>query len=331
MRRFVYLISIFSIVCVWACNSRSTINNTESQVSVKKEVKIPVFDADSAYRYVAQQVDFGNRVPNTPAHLRTAQWLASELERHGADVTVQEALVTAYDGTTLNAKNIIGSFYPEQKERVMLFAHWDTRPYADEDPDVSNHRMPIDGANDGASGVGVLLEIARQIGLQKPDIGVDIFFFDAEDYGIPSFYTGVDVKDSWALGAQYWTRRPHIPGYRPRYGILLDMVGGRNATFGRESYSEQFAEPVLKKVWQTAWELGYGNYFVDTRSGYITDDHVYVNTIARIPSINILDYNPQNRKGFNDQWHTLDDNMEHIDRATLKAVGQTVLTVVYRE
>lgn len=330
MKRVVIAVGILIFLLGVSCNTGSGAK-AESPVTERKVVEVPAFNADSAYQYVAGQVAFGCRVPNTPAHVHTGAWLASELKRHGAEVVIQEALVKAYDGTTLNAKNIIGSYNPEKQDRIMLFAHWDTRPYADEEEDPSKHHTPIDGANDGASGVGVLLEIARQLGLQKPNVGVDIFFFDAEDYGVPEFYTGREIEDSWALGTQYWARRPHKPGYKARYGILLDMVGGKNATFGYESYSEQFALPVLKKVWDTAKELGYGNYFVSTRIGYITDDHVYVNTLARIPSIDILDYSPKNKNGFNDQWHTLNDNLDHIDPATLKAVGQTVLTVVYRE
>lgn len=143
----------------------------------------------------------------------------------------------------------------------MLCAHWDTRPYADED-EAKHHRTPIDGANDGASGVGVLLEIARQLQKQAPTIGVDIVFFDAEDYGTPDFYEGTHRSDTWCLGSQYWGRIPHVPDYKARFGILLDMVGGKNASFYYEAYSKNTAHTAMQKIWDAAHRIGYGNYFL---------------------------------------------------------------------
>ena len=262
--------------------------------------------------------------------MATASYLASELNRHGAEVQVQDADVVAFDGTVLHAKNIIGIFSPEKTDRILLFAHWDSRPFADNDPDEANHRKPVLGANDGASGVGALLEIARQIGMKSPQVGVDIIFFDAEDYGQPYFSTHSEVQDSWALGTQYWVRRPHRPGYRARFGILLDMVGGENAVFAREKASLQYAPGIVDKVWKKAQSLGYGKYFSDNEGGYIIDDHVYVNKMG-IPSINIIQYDASSDSGFNPQWHTVHDTMDHIDKETLKAVGQTVLAVIYNE
>lgn len=294
------------------------------------QVSVPEFNADSAYQYVKRQVDFGFRIPNTPEHAATAAYLSDELRRHGAEVIVQEARVIAYDGTVLNAKNIIGSFSPEKKNRILLFAHWDSRPFADHDPDEANHRKPVTGANDGASGVGVLLEMARLIGKNQPSAGIDIIFFDAEDYGTPEFYEGNYVEDSWALGTQYWARRPHKAGYRAKYGILLDMVGGKDAVFARERISDRYAPQIVDKVWNEAKSLGYGQYFDDTPGGSIQDDHVYVNKVG-IPSIDIIQYVAGNETSFNPQWHTVHDTMEYIDRETLKAVGQTVLSVIYKE
>ncbi len=308
-------------------------NKKTASSSVKESVAtvdVPVFNEDSAYSYMQKQVDFGYRIPNTPEHLATASYLAAELRRHGAEVQVQDADVTAFDGTILHAKNIIGAFDPDKTDRVLLFAHWDSRPFADNDPDKENHRKPVLGANDGASGVGVLLEIARQIGAKSPKVGVDIIFFDAEDYGQPYFSTLPETEDSWALGTQYWVRRPHYPGYRARFGILLDMVGGANAVFFREKASVQYASAVVNKVWKRAQSLGYGEYFSDDEGGYVIDDHVYVNKMG-IPSIDIIQYDPTTDTGFNAQWHTVHDTMEHIDKATLKAVGQTVLAVIYNE
>lgn len=306
-------------------------SDKQPTAAAQKEVVVPQFNADSAYQYVAEQVAFGPRVPNTEAHRATAAYLQQELQRHGATVQVQEANLRAYDNTTLQSYNIIGSFSPENKSRVLLFAHWDSRPYADHDPNPANHRTPIDGANDGASGVGVLLEIARQIGEKQPETGVDIIFFDSEDYGMPDFYEGEDPNSlSWALGSQYWARRPHKPGYRARYGILLDMVGGKDALFVHEGYSKHYASWLVDEVWSTADKLGYGRYFVQQEGGYITDDHLYVNQMG-IPSIDIIQYDPTTASGFYPYWHTLGDTLDKIDRETLKAVGQTVLTVIYNE
>lgn len=312
------------------CHIKQEEQRTPLRTEGRKARYVPVFDQDSAYYYMERQMAFGYRIPNTAAHDSAAVYLAEELRRHGAEVIVQEAGVRAYDNTLLNAKNIIGSFRSEEQERVLLFAHWDSRPFADHDPDPANHRKPVPGANDGASGVGVLLEIARQIGLSAPRIGVDIIFFDAEDYGIPEFYRGPYMQDSWALGTQYWVRHLHKPGYLAKYGILLDMVGGKDAMFAKEGFSMRYAPRIVEKVWMEARNLGYGQYFDDREGGFITDDHVYVNGIG-IPSIDIIEHDPESPTGFNRQWHTIQDTMEFIDRETLKAVGQTVLSVVYKE
>ena len=314
---------------VTACGSRNgdtSIGREEPAVNVQ----IPAFNADSAYSYVEAQVRFGPRVPNTKAHKDCGDYLASELERLGAKVYNQYADLVAYDGTLLKARNIIGEYNPDARKRVILFAHWDSRPYAD-NGEERHHHTPIDGANDGASGVGVLLEIARQLQMQSPETGVDIAFFDAEDYGIPEFYQGRYKPDTWCLGSQYWGRIPHIPNYKARYGILLDMVGGRNATFHYEGYSQRTAGNVMKKIWNAAHKIGYGNMFIKDNGGEITDDHIYVNRYRQIPCVDIIHYDADSDTGFNPTWHTIDDNMENIDRATLQAVGQTVLQVIYNE
>ncbi len=316
-----------AVVLLTACR-RNTASSSVSSAPAAPAVQVPDFNADSAFAYVERQVAFGPRVPNTEAHRRTAAYLADELRRHGAQVISQNFQVRAYDGTTLNACNIIASYAPENKDRVLLFAHWDTRPYADNDPDSKNHHTPIDGANDGASGVAVLLETARQIHACSPRVGIDIIFFDVEDYGQPYFARQPEEGDTWALGSQYWARRPHNPAYRARYGILLDMVGGKDSRFMREGVSMQQAPGVVDKVWKAAQALGYGDYFVDEQGGYINDDHVYVG--RRVPSIDIIAYDEADG-GFVPQWHTLDDTVENIDKGTLKAVGQTLLWVIYNE
>lgn len=326
------------IVCLLFCclflsccgHKTATENNTNTPLVTEtvQKTTIPEFDKDSAYAYVERQVQFGPRVPNSNAHKACSQYLTNELERFGAKIYVQETTLTAYNGDKLNACNIIGAYNPDQKKRVLLFAHWDSRPYADRDEEKFHH-TPIDGADDGASGVGVLLEIARQINMKGIGIGVDIIFFDAEDYGTPEFIREY-IPDAWCLGSQFWAKNPHVPRYKADFGILLDMVGSRDATFYKEATSVEYAAPVVEKVWSTARELGYGKYFIRADGGGITDDHQYVIAGRNIPCIDIIHLDPNTPHGFGSYWHTRQDTMENIDRETLKAVGQTILEVIYR-
>lgn len=332
---------LFGMLCLslpflWfatACNGNNASQNTpvggEAVNVVAKS--IPVFNADSAYRYIAAQMAFGNRIPNTESHKKTAAWLASELKRHGAEVIVQNAPVKAFDGNVLQAQNIIGQYNPDRKDRVLLLAHWDSRPFADYDPDKANHKKPVPGANDGASGVGVLLEIARLLGEQNPKKGVDIMFVDAEDYGAPEWAPVSGKDNTWALGTQYWASRPHKPGYRAQYAVLLDMVGAKNATFLKEGFSNYYAPSVVDKIWKTAKELGFGKYFQEETGGYINDDHYYVNTMAHIPAVDIIHLDPASETGFFPYWHTVDDTLDKIDPATLNAVGKTVTYILYND
>ncbi len=288
-----------------------------------RQVQVPAFNADSAYFYVQEQVDFGPRIPNSTAHRQAGDKIIQRLKAYGASVKVQEFEATAYDGTGLQLRNIMGSFNPLARKRILLATHWDTRPWASKDPD--DPQAPFDGANDGASGVGVLLEIARQLAAgQPPEVGIDLLFFDGEDWG----EEGGNNFDSWCLGSQYWAK--HKGNYAAYYGILLDMVGGKNARFPWEGYSRKMAKNILRKVWTQAADLGYSRYFVPRKEGAITDDHYYVNTIAKIPMIDILHWEPE--AGYFGTWHhTRQDNMAIIDKNTLKAVGQTLLHVVYYE
>lgn len=313
-----------------SCGSSKENSNRTEETETQTLTQAPAFNADSAYAYIDAQVKFGPRVPNSPAHKTCGNYLASQLERFGAKVYNQYADLMAYNGAILKARNIIGAYKPDTKRRVMLCAHWDSRPYADQDEERYHH-TPIDGANDGASGVGVLLEIARQIQLQAPAVGIDIVFFDAEDYGMPDFYKGPYKPDTWCLGSQYWGRIPHVSDYKARFGILLDMVGAKGAAFYYEGFSARTANNVMKKIWNTAERLGYGQYFIKQEGGEVTDDHVYVNRFRGIPCVNIIHYDIQGNTGFNPTWHTTDDTIENIDKATLQAVGQTVMEVIYNE
>lgn len=304
-----------------------------SSAVVEPAVIVPIFDADSAYHFIEKQLSFGPRVPGTDGHKACAEYLISKLKSYGADVVAQNADLKAYNGDILPSCNIIAQFQPDKQDRVLLFAHWDTRPWADSDPDESNHYKPIPGANDGGSGVGVLLEIARQLSAVPTTVGVDIIFFDAEDYGLHEQDVAKYYKNttSWALGSQYWAMKPHKSGYDARFGILLDIVGAPGSRFLYEGYSMKYADRIVDKVWKRAASLGYSDFFVGEIGGMITDDHYYVNTMRGIPSINIINCDPDSPNGFGAYHHTMGDNMDWIDRAPLKAVGQTVLTVIYNE
>jgi Zn-dependent M28 family amino/carboxypeptidase len=331
MGKFVYL--FLGSLLLSCCSQKNTTKGGDTLMELTSgtdhnSVKTSPFDADSAYSYMDRQVAFGPRVPNTPAHQACAGYLASELSRHGAEIYVQEAVLTAYNGDRLQAKNIIGVFNPKSKERILLFAHWDSRPYSDHDPDEANYRKPLDGADDGASGVGVLLEIARQIHLSDIHTGIDIIFFDAEDYGTPEFVNEHKL-DTWCLGSQFWAKNPHVSGYKADFGILLDMVGHNGATFYKEGYSVSYAAPVVEKVWSAARDLGYGKYFINAKSNTITDDHLYVIKGRNIPCIDIINLKPERSNGFGAHWHTQNDTMDNIDKNVLKAVGQTILEVIY--
>ncbi|MDR1562402.1 MAG: M28 family peptidase [Dysgonamonadaceae bacterium] len=302
-----------------------------AKVQGQQVVAVPEFNVDSAYHYTAEQVSFGPRVPNTSSHEACAKYLADKLKTFGFEVTVQATTLHLLDGTPINIKNIIGVLSPEKTNRIMLCAHWDSRPFADYDPNPANRNKAIDGANDGAGACAALLEIARQAGLSQPAAGVDIILFDAEDWGKNHDDITTKHHGEWCMGSHYWAKNPHTPDYHANYGILLDMVSGYDAQFYKEYYSMEYASHVVQKVWNVAQAIGYGNYFPNRNGGAIEDDHLQVNLYRQIPCIDIIQYEPDSETGFADFWHTLDDNMEHISRETLKAVGQTVLHVIYSE
>ena len=297
-----------------------------------KEVEVPTFCADSAYAYVAAQCAFGPRVMNSEAHDKCGDYIAEKFKEFGAEVISQNAELTRYDGMKLKARNIIASYNSGNPIRVMICGHWDSRPWADNDKNDDKHQSPIDGANDGASSVGVMLEMARQIQAKAPEIGVDFICFDAEDSGKPQWAEKEDENNeaTWCLGSQYWSANMHKEDYFARYGILLDMVGGRGSVFMKEGFSVQYASDVVDKVWKAAEKCGYSAYFKNVGGGYVTDDHLPVNRIAGIPCIDVIGSDAVNG-GFVSSWHTVDDNMDNIDKGTLKAVGQTMMEVIYNE
>ena len=318
---YIYIIASMFLA---ACGSSKKTSTTEITAVG------PQFSADSAFLFCQQQCDFGPRTMNSEAHELCGQWIVEKFQGYGMNVTEQRATLTGFDGTPLQSNNIIARYQPDKEQRIMICAHWDSRPWADNDPDEANHTKPVMAANDGASGVAVMLEIARllQADTCQLPVGVDFVCFDAEDWG------SHDDNDSWALGAQYWSKqfRTQNSEFRIKYGILLDMVGGQGARFYQEGYSKYYANHVVKRVWQAAAIAGFSSYFPQEDGGGITDDHVPVNEVAKIPCIDIINYYPDcEESSFGPTWHTIHDDMEHLDRSTLKAVGQTLIQVLYTE
>lgn len=299
-----------------------------------ENVTVPAFNADSAYSFVEKQLSFGPRIPNTAPHRQAGDFFVETFKRYGAHITVQEFQMENFDGVKLNLRNIIAAFNPEKSKRILLAAHWDTRPFADKDRDHPNEPFP--GANDGASGVAVLLEIARVLSASPlPDVGVDIILFDGEDWGEREGQQGTHplppgLQEWWCLGSQYWSKNKHKPNYAAYYGILLDMVGAKNAQFHREGYSMKFAPSIVDKVWDHARRLGYGYVFIRKTQDPITDDHYFVNTLAHIPMIDIVHFEP-GIGYFGDFHHTQQDNLDLISSKMLGIVGTTVLNTLYYE
>ncbi len=304
----------YAILC--ACGASGSRPADTAPAAAKAEYT-PLFNSDSAYSYVKAQVDMGPRVPNTEAHRRASKWLADELSRHGAQVILQPMRLKAFDGTMLDAVNIFGRFNPEASRHVLLLAHYDSRPWADKDPDPSRRSLPVDGANDGASGVGVILELARLLGSEAPDCGVDILFTDAEDWGSDG------DEDSWAMGTRYFANNPPVKGYVPDEAILRDVVGAPEAVFPFEMFAQQNAPALRSRVWATAASLGVDERFVSAPGTAINDDHVELLKVG-IPAIDIIDL--RRGGGFNSRWHTSSDNMEGISSKTLGDVGRVLET-----
>lgn len=314
------------IICLFSCTKKAAV------------IERPPFCADSAYAYIEKQMAFGPRVPNSAAHMQCAVWLIEQLRACGAEVELQKGFMPDYRGNNQQLYNIIGHFStPEtaSRARVLLGAHYDTRPWCDEEADYNDRFYNVPGANDGASGVGVLLEVARQLGLRMQDSAatfqpVDIIFFDGEDSGTPRFYTGAEREDTWCLGSQLWatnySRQSSAVSYQ--YGIVLDMVGAPDAMFPKEMYSTNYAANYQQQVWHAAEQLGYGAMFSNQQSYPITDDHYYINRIAGIPCVDIIHYDVRNATGFPFWWHTRQDNMDNISRATLQAVGEVVMSLL---
>ena len=324
---------IFTLCMIAFCYSCGTTKKSSSEEHQTVAIR---FSADSAYLFCEQQCQFGPRTMNSEAHELCAQWIAGQFKQYGCEVELQQADLKGYDGTMLKSTNIIARTQPaansQQASRILICAHWDSRPWADNDPDSTNWHKPVMAANDGASGVGIMLELARLI--QANDslpVPVDFVCFDAEDWGVPQWSDAVD-NNSWALGAQHWAESMKGKGATYQYGILLDMVGGQGAKFYHEGNSMQYARSIVERVWQAAGAAGYGSFFVAENSGGVIDDHVPVNQTAGIPCIDIINHYPDCQQStFGPTWHTVNDDMQHLDKNTLEAVGQTLVQLLFQK
>lgn len=319
---YLIIISIFSIL-FFACKDENKVDKNENDTQPKKAVNVPIFNADTAFNYIEKQLSFGFRNPGSKGQTQCAAWLKTEFEKYADTVYIQKTnVIQAVSKKTYPAINIIAAFNPQATDRILLLAHWDSRPWADEDS--KDKDKPILAADDAGSGVAVLLEIARHLKTQKPNLGIDILLVDAEDVGRSEW-----SEESYCLGTQHWAKNPHVPNYKAKFGICLDMVGAKGAQFPLETFSQNYAPNVQRKVWDIANRIGYSDYFRYVQGGAITDDHVVVNELAKIPCIDIINLQPNG--SFGSHWHTHNDNLEIIDKNVLKAVGQTVLHVVYEE
>ena len=320
-----YSILVLAVsVLVFSCKQEPK-EQSEPVKTTAKRVTVPAFNGDSAYVFVEKQLEFGYRVPGTPSHKACQDWLAAKLESYGAVVTIQPFKAKIYNGEVWDAANIIGSLNPEKKDRVIIAAHYDSRYIAEKDPDESMRDKPIMGADDGASGVAVILELARLMHENPIDLGVDLIFFDAEDNG------NEDDTDSWCLGSQHWSREAVKNRYRARWGILLDMVGAKGAIFPKEYFSQYYAPQLSNKVWDLAIAMGYGDLFENKMRGAVNDDHYHVNKITGIPMIDIIGLpNSDGEGSFGDYHHTHKDDISIIDKNVLRKTGQVVTAVLYR-
>jgi hypothetical protein len=313
----IYLV-LFLVATFVSCRNGANLQFSE------KGREVPEFSADSAFSYIETQVNFGPRVPNTEGHKNTRAFLESKLRDYAGNNAVfsQEFSEEGYD-ETLEMANLIAAFNPTSSDRIMLSAHWDTRPRADED--TSRTSEYIAGADDGGSGVGVLIELARIFAENPPPIGVDIVLFDGEDYG-----TQGDIN-KYFLGSRYWSNNPPVPGYSPRFGILLDMVGAENAIFPKEGYSMNYAPNLVNEIWGIAAEKGHSDLFLDQESAGVLDDHYIVYNNTGIPIIDIINHTVamDGNINFAPHWHTHKDDLPIIDKEILQVVGDVLLELIY--
>jgi Zn-dependent M28 family amino/carboxypeptidase len=318
------LFSLLILLIFIGCNKKEEVPKSQRfGYQIVSGQNIPDFNAQNALTYIEKQLEFGPRNPNSPGHREAMLYLHTELSKFADTSFIQKFSYPGYNNERLELGNIIASFNPSNPNRILLCAHWDTRPRADKDKDELKRHLPILGANDGASGVAVLLELANVLKKNKVDYGIDIVFFDAEDYGIEG-----DLLN-YAIGSKYFAQ--NRPAYiKPLFGILLDMVGDKNALFKREPNSMRFAPDIVDLVWKIAFQIGASS-FSNQISSPIYNDHVPLGEVG-MKVINVIDAdlvgaeNPQPERNY---WHTHNDTIENISPKTLGGVGRVVLHLIY--
>lgn len=323
----VLMLAIIFTKCTTADTTTETNTPKNTQQSEEHFWKTtPSFNADSCYYFVNYQVELGPRNPGTKAHQQCIEWLKNYFEKHQLKVELQKFPSTTYDGKQWIGTNIIAHYQPELKHRILLCAHYDTRPFADRDDKATNKNTPILGANDGASGVAVIMSIIKSV-QQVPlkNIGIDVVLFDLEDYGD----AGGDPQ-TWCLGSQYWAKNLSPMSIKPQEGILVDMVGDTNAVFPKEGLSVRYHPLLVHDLWEIARKSGFSSYFIEESANEITDDHLFINMYANIPTIDIVHYYPH-KTDFFEHHHKTSDDMKNISKSTLKAVGQTILYYLYKQ
>ena len=271
------------------------------------------FNGPTAFTYVERQMAFGPRIPNKPAHRQTGDWLLAELRARADTVVVQEIRHVTRRGDTLRLRNFFARFRPQATERVLFMAHWDTRPMADRSENLGQQRMPVPGANDGASGVAVLLGVADALKARAPAGGVDLLFVDGEDYG--DFADSNDVL----IGSRWFAA--HQPaGYQPLFAVLFDMVGDKDLQIYQEGHSVAFAPEVVQRVWRVAAERGHERQFIPSVRHTLTDDHVALQKVG-IHAIDVVDFDYP-------YWHTTGDTIDKVSAASLQIVGDVAVALV---
>lgn len=299
-------------VLLAACSSKPDAPPTPPVVTTE-------FDGEAALKYAAAQVAFGPRVPGSEGHRKAGDWIAAQMKARGAIVIEQTWTHTAKDGKKLPLRNILARFNPQAAERVLYLTHWDTRPVADSDPEPANQLLPIDGANDAASGVGLFVALADALQKKPSAFGVDLLFVDGEDYGDfgPPL---VDVL----LGSTYFAKNLPDKNYQPVFGVLFDMIGDADLRIAMEDNSAERAPDVVQRVWSKAESMGRGDAFVRRSASAITDDHIPLLDVGlKVIDVIDLDYGPGNS-----YHHTLRDTMDKISAKSLKIVGDVALALL---
>jgi glutaminyl-peptide cyclotransferase len=287
------------------------------------------FNAEQALVYVRTQVEFGPRVPGTPGHQRTGDWIVSRMRERADTVIEQRWTHVTQRGDSLPMRNILARFRPDLEQRVLYLAHWDTRPVADRDRNLGARQLPIPGANDGASGVALLVALGDLLKTTPPSVGVDLLFVDGEDYGSFDDPNNPDIL----IGSRYFADHLPSPNYRPLFGVLWDMIGDRDLNIYQEQHSVQAAPEVVQRVWQLAQDLGYRDHFIPEVIEGITDDHLpLIKKGLRVIDVIDIDYGPPAENGAGrpvaSYHHTMEDTIDKVSSRSLQIVGDVATALI---